>query len=617
MVVLLVSSAHAAFNPPTVAPPGGNVDVPVYSVGTNQTLSGGLQVTSGGLTSTLTSGTAVIGSGGATGLQGSGTSYGLQGTLVSDSGAGDAALYANAFSADSDDYSAVFYGGYGVQMASGDVFNLNRDTGITWPRVSDGAALYGVSVTTLGELRLLGHGAGINFLDQNVVSRMSISEAGVVNVASGGSLKVNNVDVCLSDGTNCQVGSTPTLQTVTDVGASSSNSISLTGSADLTVADGGAFGGYVPSGTHKVTTPTLYAEQAQIGAATGGLKGVGTINAAQLCINGTCQSSWPSVGESDTLQTVTDRGSVTTKSITVASIDTGTGQGAAEVYLMNQNVRTSDAVSFSSVSGSGSGLTSLNASNLSSGTVADARLSANVSLLGSSISSSEIQDATITFADWASNSCSTNQIPKWNGSAWACAADDGGLGGEADTLQSVTDRGNTTTQAITVATINTGLGANELYAMDQHVRTSDSPTFASPTLTGSLTLGGVAVSEFSTDGTLSGNSDTAVPTEKAVKTYVDAAGTGLDFEFVTGTGGCGSDYCIVVVNCSNGRSPLEVGAVCTADSVDFGSGGIGFSDGRSAGCWATPFSSSQIIAMSDYSGSFSTKGIYVQMTCVK
>ena len=34
---------------------------------------------------------------------------------------------------------------------------------------------------------------------------------------------------------------------------------------------------------------------------------------------------------------------------------------------------------------------------------------------------------------------------------------------------------------------------------------------------------GAAVSEFSTDGTLAGNADNAVPTEKAVKTYVDAA----------------------------------------------------------------------------------------------
>ena len=36
-----------------------------------------------------------------------------------------------------------------------------------------------------------------------------------------------------------------------------------------------------------------------------------------------------------------------------------------------------------------------------------------------------------------------------------------------------------------------------------------------------VTLGGGTVNEFSTDGTLAGNSDSAVPTEKAVKTYVD------------------------------------------------------------------------------------------------
>ena len=51
-----------------------------------------------------------------------------------------------------------------------------------------------------------------------------------------------------------------------------------------------------------------------------------------------------------------------------------TGQGSTEVHLMNQNVRTSDTVSFSSVSGNGSGLTNLNASNLSSGTISTNRI---------------------------------------------------------------------------------------------------------------------------------------------------------------------------------------------------------------------------------------------------
>lgn len=37
---------------------------------------------------------------------------------------------------------------------------------------------------------------------------------------------------------------------------------------------------------------------------------------------------------------------------------------------------------------------------------------------------------------------------------------------------------------------------------------------------------GATINEFSTDGTLAGNSDTAVPTEKAVKAYVDASPAG-------------------------------------------------------------------------------------------
>jgi len=48
---------------------------------------------------------------------------------------------------------------------------------------------------------------------------------------------------------------------------------------------------------------------------------------------------------------------------------------------------------------SGANLTTLNASNLASGTVSDARLSADVSLLGSSIDSAEIADGTIVNAD--------------------------------------------------------------------------------------------------------------------------------------------------------------------------------------------------------------------------
>lgn len=56
------------------------------------------------------------------------------------------------------------------------------------------------------------------------------------------------------------------------------------------------------------------------------------------------------------------------------------------------------------------------------------------------------------------------------------------------------------------------LGAN--VSIDQDLQQADSPTFAGLTVVN-------AIDEFSTDGTLAGDSDTAVPTEKAVKLYVD------------------------------------------------------------------------------------------------
>ncbi len=58
----------------------------------------------------------------------------------------------------------------------------------------------------------------------------------------------------------------------------------------------------------------------------------------------------------------------------------------------------------------------------------------------------------------------------WNGSALFDSAN-------GPTLQQVTDEGATTTNGITAATVDTGQGANELYAMNQNVRTTDGVTF--------------------------------------------------------------------------------------------------------------------------------------------
>ena len=54
----------------------------------------------------------------------------------------------------------------------------------------------------------------------------------------------------------------------------------------------------------------------------------------------------------------------------------------------------------------------------------------------------------------------------------------------------VMDQNVRTTDAVTFATVNTGQGANELYAMNQDVQTTDSPTFAGLTVTGDVSVQG-------------------------------------------------------------------------------------------------------------------------------
>jgi len=70
-------------------------------------------------------------------------------------------------------------------------------------------------------------------------------------------------------------------------------------------------------------------------------------------------------------------------------------------------------------------------------------------------------------------------------------------------------------------------GWNAVYLMDLQI---DGGTKFLLDRTGALQLGGAgaSVSEFSIDGTLAGNSDIAIPTEQAVKTYVDAQVAGKD-----------------------------------------------------------------------------------------
>lgn len=81
-----------------------------------------------------------------------------------------------------------------------------------------------------------------------------------------------------------------------------------------------------------------------------------------------------------------------------------------------------------------------------------------------------------------------------------------------------------------------GLAPDKIWSNDSYVKVVDDGTstgYVEIVIDGSQQINvesnglklqsGVAINEFSTDGTLIGNSDTVVPTERAVKTYVDVA----------------------------------------------------------------------------------------------
>jgi len=72
----------------------------------------------------------------------------------------------------------------------------------------------------------------------------------------------------------------------------------------------------------------------------------------------------------------------------------------------------------------------------------------------------------------------------------------------------------------TVAASKT-LACTQDCTLNQNLSTTSSPTYSGLTIVN-------AINEFSTDGTLAGNSDSALPSEKAVKTYVDAQIAGKD-----------------------------------------------------------------------------------------
>lgn len=109
--------------------------------------------------------------------------------------------------------------------------------------------------------------------------------------------------------------------------------------------------------------------------------------------------------------------------LNAAGLGSGTVPLARLTGIGNAQIDGAAAIGWAKIDKAGSNLADLttrSAADLSSGTLLDARLSANVSLFGASVTSGEIAAATILFSNLAANGCGVDQYPKYDGVNWVC-----------------------------------------------------------------------------------------------------------------------------------------------------------------------------------------------------
>jgi hypothetical protein len=159
-------------------------------------------------------------------------------------------------------------------------------------------------------------------------------------------------------------------------------------------------------------------------------------------------------GQGDNELFLMDQDVQTTDAVSFPTINTG--QGDNELYAMDQNVRTSDNVTFLTID-TGQGANELYAMDQDVQTT-DAVTFATVNT-GQGDNELYVMDQNMRTTD-AVEFASVNT-------------------GQGDNDLYLMDQNVRTTDAVTFVTINTGQGDNNLYAMDQNVRTTDAVTFAS------------------------------------------------------------------------------------------------------------------------------------------
>lgn len=148
-----------------------------------------------------------------------------------------------------------------------------------------------------------------------------------------------------------------------------------------------------------------------------------------------------------------------------------------------------------------------------------------------SITSSMITDGTITFGDWASNGCASGEIPKWNGSGWACASDAGASAGAPDSAQYLTLATDGTLLNERVLTAGTGISLTDAGAGSTETVALSTPV--------AVANGGTNLTAAAEDNVMVGNATTWQ--SKVLPSCSNTTTSKLLYDTATNAFSCGTD----------------------------------------------------------------------------
>lgn len=169
--------------------------------------------------------------------------------------------------------------------------------------------------------------------------------------------------------------------------------------------------------------------------------------------------------------------------------------------ITNAQLDAAAAIAWTKISKTGASFadfTTRSAGDINSGSLADARLSANVSLFGTAVDTTEITNAAITAVKLADFGCAAGQAISWNGAAWVCATYGAGAGSVTSVALSlpaiITVSGSPVTTTGTLTGTLATQTANTLFA-GPTTGAAAAPTFRAMVLA-DIPLSGVAAGTY-------------------------------------------------------------------------------------------------------------------------